>query len=279
MLPNYMVIGAAKCGTTSICDLLGAHPDVFMTHPKEPAFFSHRKDPSKNWNWYKSLFAGVTKEIAIGEGSTAYTHPDVIYKAAEGIAAAIPQCRLIYMVRHPLKRLESDWRMRRRERWTPASINVAVREQANLVRHGLYWRNLSTYRQFFPDEQILILFLEDFSRSPEAALRRCCSHLGVRTDVDFMDPQRPRNRAEDKRADGAIAARLRRWGGFEEMKRHVPRWLVNAGKATLTRERTFAAQWDPEVYGRVVHELAEDAETFLAHCGKPPDFWKFDATP
>ena len=78
MLPNFIVIGAAKCGTTSLCDLLGAHPDVFMSTPKEPRYFSHSNEGHRTLDWYESLFGEVTDQSAIGEGSITYTHPDLI---------------------------------------------------------------------------------------------------------------------------------------------------------------------------------------------------------
>ena len=129
MLPNFIVIGAAKCGTTSICDLLSSHPDVFMSNPKEPCFFSHMNEDFRTRDWYESLFDAVSGESAVGEGSTAYTHPDVIDATSRQILEAIPDCRLIYMVRHPIRRLESDWRMRRHEGWTSESISEAVMQQ------------------------------------------------------------------------------------------------------------------------------------------------------
>ena len=202
LLPNFIVIGAAKCGTTSVCDLLGAHPQVYMSDPKEPCYFSHMDDEVRTRAWYESLFADVHDERAVGEGSTAYTHPDVIETTAARIRADIPDCRLIYMVRHPVRRLESDWRMRLHEGWTPDSISEAVQQQPTLVSHGLYWQNLSVYRALFSDEQILVVFLEDFMRNPDAELARCFAHIGVDPDV----PERVigERRRMELRVDGRL---------------------------------------------------------------------------
>jgi len=72
-LPNYLVIGAQKSATSSVCDLLAGHPEVFMTDPKEPYFFSHDEVWSKGLGWYESLFEGADGCPAVGEGSTTYT--------------------------------------------------------------------------------------------------------------------------------------------------------------------------------------------------------------
>lgn len=277
LLPTFIVIGAAKCGTSSVCDLLGRHPDVFMSEPKEPAFFSELKDPAKTLSWYESLFAGVTTETAVGEGSTLYTHPDLIHATAAKIADAIPKCRLIYTVRDPIRRLESGWRMRRHESSTSLSINEAVFQHVNLVRHGLYWKNLSVYREFFADELILIVFLEDFQRDPVGELRRCFSHINVDPSVAINDAGRARNRSADMRSDGPIAARMRRWRKFDHLKRAVPQWTIDMAKSVLTRHEDYTVTWNPDVRAQVIAELAEDSARFLAHFGKSPDFWRMTA--
>ncbi len=65
--PNFFVIGAAKAGTTSLCELLGAHPDVFMCDPKEPGFFSLPTKYKLGYDWYASLFA---RERPLGDAMT-----------------------------------------------------------------------------------------------------------------------------------------------------------------------------------------------------------------
>lgn len=155
-LPNFIVIGAAKCGTSSVCRLLGSHPDVFMSDPKEPAYFSRRNGFEELRGWYTGLFRGAEGKHAFGEGSTRYTHPEFMELSASRISREIPDCRLIYMIRHPIHRLESDWKMRHQEGWTPDSINQAIAKQPILVKHGMYWTNLNVYRKYFRDEQILV---------------------------------------------------------------------------------------------------------------------------
>jgi hypothetical protein len=279
MLPNFIVIGAAKCGTTSVCDILGRHRDVFMCDPKEPCFFSHMNQEFRTRPWYESLFAGAVGKHAIGEGSTAYTHPDVIRTTAERIRDTLPGCRLIYMVRHPIKRLESDWRMRRHEQWTPPAISDAVAEQPNLVRHGFYWQNLSVYREFFADEQILVVFFEDFVANPHSELERCLLHIGVEPTVPTDDPGRARNRSADFRADGRLAARLRRSPYFRRVVDALPTRFVQAAKLLLTRQEEFHIDWRPDTLSAISEQLAADASRFLAHCGKPDDYWTFETRP
>jgi hypothetical protein len=273
MIPNYLVIGAPKCGTTSLCDLLGQHPDVFMSEPKEIHFFG-RTDPRKTLAWYEAHFDAAGSARAVGEGSTSYTHPDIINGCAAAIAERIPQCRLIYMVRNPLTRLESDWRMRALEGWAQgASINEAVTLQPTLVTQGKYWENINVYRRLFSDEQILIVFLEDFARDPGAELDRCFAHIGVPSWHGYRDAEQPRNAATGLR-DGSIA-RFLRTSGLDTFKRALPGWLLEAGKSLLLERHQHVLTWDAGVREGVVGAFQDDARQLLEFCGKDPGYWTY----
>ncbi len=86
-LPDFLIIGAAKTGTTSVCNYLRRHPDLFFPEDSEPQFFSHDENCTKGLDWYASLFDGVTDRQRCGEKSTAYTRwpecPDVPRRIAE----------------------------------------------------------------------------------------------------------------------------------------------------------------------------------------------------
>ena len=278
MLPTFIVIGAAKCGTTSLCDLLGRHPDVFISTPKEPHFFSRQKDTPETRFKYESLFSGVTTESAIGEGSTSYAHPYFIGLAARGIHSSIPSCRLIYMVRHPLRRLESDWKMKRHERRTPASINLAVSEDRRLKLHGMYWKNLQVYRAMFSDEQLLIVFLEDFSKDPERELARCFEHIGVDSQYRPENASSPRNTAQNRRQDGRAARLLRLLPFFDQLKESIPPSWVTAAKELLTRKKEYDVVWDEEVLRALENQYVRDSQRLLSFCDKPLNYWDLGRT-
>jgi Sulfotransferase domain len=274
MLPTYLVIGAPKCGTSSLCYYLGKHPDVFMAEEKEIHYFG-RKDPEKTPAWYESFFEQATGATAIGEGSTSYTKPQLVNDAARQIAALLPDCRLIYMVRNPLKRLESDWKMASAEGWAVGTSINDVDRMPWLLDQGFYWRNISPYRERFPDDQILIVFLEDFSRNPDAELARCFAHIGV-VNVQIDGSGEPLNTAAGHVTYHPLGRALRALPRFENVKNIAPRWMVNAGKALLTKPQRFEVQWEPAVRDRVVATFVEESKPFLEWCGKPPDFWTYD---
>lgn len=272
--PTFIVIGAAKCGTTSVCDLLGAHPDIFMSDPKEPHYFSRLTKYPQREEWYASLFPDGDDFEAIGEGSTSYTHPHRIDFVVPRIRRVLPDCRLIYMVRHPIRRLESDWKMRRREDRASSSISDAADRQASLITLGLYWKQLQRYREAFPDEQIAVVFLEDFAEDPLPELSSLYRHIGVDPTFDPDDPNSRRNASSDYRDPGVVARAIRRLPGYRIVRDLAPEGAVSAAKAVLTDEFDPSPEWDPAGLEAARSYFREDARQLLEHCGKPADFWQ-----
>jgi hypothetical protein len=275
MLPSFIVIGAAKCGTTSVCNLLGRHPDVFVSDPKEPHYFSRILSYRTGRKRYERLFEGAEggAYLAVGEGSTSYTHPSRGDFAAARIRETLPDARLIYMVRHPIRRLESDWLMRRREARTPDRIGAAVERQASLVTFGMYWKQLSVYRRHFPDDQIATVFLEDLAQAPERVIGELCRHIGVDPDRMPTPGDARSNRAEQYRKDGLVASALRRVPGAAKLRDAMPESVRRLGKDLLTEEYGETVEWRPGEVEAVLDLLRPDARRLLEHCGKPSDFW------
>lgn len=276
MLPTFIVIGGRKCGSTSLCDLLGQHPNVFMTRPKEPHYFSRTASFEPARGEYEALYGDANGHTARGEGSTTYTHPQRIDFAAPRIRKLIPDCRLVYIVRHPIRRLESDWKMRRREGRSSSDINRAVESDKTLRPYGLYWQHLSTYRELFSDEQILVVFLEDLSRDPTGVLARVLAHIGVDPTFAPEDVHRPRNAACDDRRDTVISANLDRLPGYDRVRRAAPRRIVRMARAMLTRAYNDAAVWNPAVLRDVAETYSDDSRRLLEHCGKSKDYWRLE---
>ena len=142
-LPNFLVIGAAKSGTTSFFTYLGQHPDIFISPVKDPNFFAFSGESPLDYHisdipWvlgsvrkienYKALFSRATFHSAIGEASGTYLfHP----RAAERIYRFIPDAKLIAILRNPVDRAYSAWLMhqRRGKEKRPFQEILAMNEQ------------------------------------------------------------------------------------------------------------------------------------------------------
>jgi len=177
--PNFFIIGAPKAGSTTLWHELRKHPDVFMPEEKEPRFFL--KDRSNvERRAYLALFEEGKESEAIGEATPGYSKVLPRPDTPRRIAAQVPNARLIYIVRHPLRRMESSWRQNvYRGRLPHDTFNDAIRRYRPLVESSLYFECIKAYRQHFPDEQMLVVFLEDLAQQPNRVLNDCFEFLGV----------------------------------------------------------------------------------------------------
>lgn len=159
MKQNFLLIGAMKCASTRMFDLLGRHPQVFVSSPKEPEFLCKDEVFARGWSWFESMFADADGKIAIGEGSTSYTKQMLFPRTAERIAAHLPDAKLLYIVRHPLDRILSHWLHLFADVRAMPPLAVALETWPDIVDTSLYWRQINAYRRYYPDDQIMVLFL------------------------------------------------------------------------------------------------------------------------
>ena len=155
MLPTFLIIGAAKAGTTSLHHYLQLHPDICMSNVKELNFFIEEVCWHKGVDWYASRFDGSPVR---GEGSPSYANFPVYDGVPQRAASVVPDAKLIYCVRDPVDRVVSHFRMER-ARAGDASLSlpdVALRHPRNpYIRQSKYWLQLSQWLDFYPAERVL----------------------------------------------------------------------------------------------------------------------------
>ncbi|MEQ8753038.1 MAG: sulfotransferase domain-containing protein [Coleofasciculus sp. G1-WW12-02] len=188
-LPNFLVIGAAKAGTTTVYQYLKQHPQIYMSPRKEPHFFSKNgtKDyPIPTLEDYQALFQGASDEIAIGEASTSYlTHP----QAAERIQYHIPNAKLIAILRDPANRTYSLYIMllmlgvRKLSSYTHQEIiddfHYIVKKRSGLIRGGFYYSHLQRYYSLFPAKQIKLGLFQNLKDNPDELMEDIFNFLGI----------------------------------------------------------------------------------------------------
>lgn len=261
--------------------MLKAHPQVFLCEPKEPQFFSRPDCFSRGLTWYKSLFAGAGNAIAVGEASANYANSLFAETASRRIFEFLPKARLIYCVRHPLRRLESAWIHVRSRKYTPqdlacgiepvpADIARALRCSTvgkDILETSLYWRQLNRFRRFFPDERIHICFFEDFCREPQAVLRGCLDFLGLDSEASRLSPALHLNASSGKHEPTLLYEWLQGLPVLSGLARFVP----DSHKSKPAEKPA----WSKATYEWVCCLLQEDAKLLLRHCGRSEPFWDF----
>lgn len=278
-LPNFLVIGAMKGGTTSLYHYLRAHPQVFMPDLKEVDFFTTELNWDKGWKWYGRQFAGAPPgTVAIGEASTSYTKFPRYEGAAERIARFLPDARLVYVLRHPIDRMRSHYQhsfMLGDER---APLNEALLNEPTYLDTSRYAMQLDRYLESFEREQVLILKSEDLRDDRSATVRKVLSFLGADPNLDIPTLNEEYYKTEERPAYPPLVSLVRR-----TLKKTFPksvglwrgRFVPAAVKERLGRKGGSSSDVaiDPDVHDRLVDELRDDLVSLRAIAGPEFDAW------
>src|SRR3954464_6907019 len=165
-LPNLIIIGGLKCGTTSIHHYLGLHPEIQMSKPKELNFFVDELNWDLGLDWYASRFDHRFK--VRGESSPHYTNLPRFGGVAERIREHCPDARLIYMVRDPIKRVLSHWVHAKGAGYeTGEKKSIHPQPDTSYVHRSMYWMQLQPYIESFDREQIIVITQEELQGERE----------------------------------------------------------------------------------------------------------------
>jgi hypothetical protein len=179
-LPNFIVIGAMKSGTTSLFNYLRAHPQVYMSPSKEVDFFAGQDNWARGLDWYRRQFDGAGSDaIAVGEASTSYSKYPEYQGVPERIFATLPDVRLIYLVRDPVERIRSHYQHRSLAGTERRPLEDAVLDDPRYVDCSRYALQIERYMRVFPRERLLIASCEDLRFRRAATVRRIYAFLDV----------------------------------------------------------------------------------------------------
>jgi len=179
-LPEFLIIGAARSGTTTLYTYLRMHPDVYMPKVKEPEYFSKDEIFNRGEKWYRSLFKKAKRQQICGEASTSYTHWPHYPYAASRIASLLPKVKLIYIMRHPVERAYSHYKRNIYSCEHDRSFEQALKKNRIYVDSGMYMKQIKQYLRFFPRKNFLFLIHTDLVQKPRLTLNRISQFLGIR---------------------------------------------------------------------------------------------------
>jgi len=186
-LPNFIVIGAMKAGTTSLFQYLKLHPEISMSKIKETNFFvdSHF---SKGIEWYKNQFPNDNK--VKGEACTNYTKYPVNKGVPERIYQTVPDVKLIYILRDPIERLLSQVHhsiLKGNEDEEDYQLKL-YNPGCHYINCSRYYMQLEQYFPYFSKDQMLILTAEELKNDTPGTLQKIFSFLEL-TQTDFYSPE------------------------------------------------------------------------------------------
>ena len=225
-LPNLIVIGAMKCGTTSLHFQLRRHPEIEMTLEKELNFFIEQKNWPRGVAWYASRFRGGT--AIRGESSPNYASASHYPGVARRMASIVPDARLVYLVRDPIDRLISHW-IHEIGEGESRPLEEVARAETRFLDRSLYWRQISAFLEHYPKSRIHVIDMTDLRDRREETLRGLLAFLDVDPGVPLPDLRM--HRTEDKRRKTALGWWIKRSSlgrGIDRMPQWI-RWPVNNG--------------------------------------------------
>ncbi len=188
-LPNFIICGTQKGGTTSLHWYLKDHPEIFMADTKEVHFFDRNYE--KGMKWYKDFFKKASSYKLIGEATPSYMY---LEEVAGRIHKQLPKAKLIFVLRDPINRAYSAyWHMRRNGGEKISFEKALEKEEKRLAQdaqvktsaiaykaRGRYAEQLKRYLALFPRKQILILTTKELEEEPVATLNKIGTFLGVK---------------------------------------------------------------------------------------------------
>jgi hypothetical protein len=273
LLPNLIGLGAQRAGTTWLHDQLAAHPQVYVpARRKEIHFFDRYFD--RGLNWYSNFFPDEAAGCKwVGEITPAYLyHPG----SPARIAATLPDCRFLVILRQPAKRAYSQYGLLVRSANECRPFRQYLSEEPDGFARGLYARQLTRYFAVFSRTRFLILIFEELMADMPAALGTIASFLGIdaREFIPGTNGRGKVNRSYQPRF-GRVYASAHRLG--EWLRRHELDPVVNFAKAAglpkLFGNRGGLPELDSGTLLRMTEKYRPDIQKLERMLGRDLSIW------
>ncbi len=274
-LPNFLIIGAMKAGTTSLAAWLREHPEVFIPSEKELHFFDNPHRYEAGEEWYRAQFAAGAGKPAIGEATPGYmAHPDV----PDRMAKLLPDVRMIAILRHPAERIYSQFlHLRAIGREKRPLAQVVDEELAGTappfgfyLARGRYLEQIRKLHGLFPPSALMVMLFEDLASDASGVYGDACRFLGV------DDGYRPDNLGKTYNPRMRVrSVRLREAVLKARLKRRIPRswaWRINA--MNVRPDRSTYEPMDPELRRRLVQAYADQIAGLEQLLGRDLSSWR-----
>ena len=259
MMPDFVIIGAMKCATSTLHDQLSSVSGISMSEPKEPNFFSDEQNWERGIGWYESLFELMPRSDLKGESSTHYTKRPTYPRCVDRMHEHLKHAKLIYVMRHPIERIVSqyihEWSQRVIEK--DCSIDTAIERYPMLVDYSRYSMQLLPFIERWGREAVLPVFFERLMRDPQPEFERIGRFLGIESPM-VWDQESARNVSSERQRRSPLLDSILRNPAIQVLRRSIlpenmrarlrSRWTMKE-RPELSPEatETLRAQLDPDL--------------------------------
>lgn len=292
--PNFLIIGAPKCGTTSLASILDQHPGCCMSRPKEVSFFQDKignksnLNYGKGWDWYAKAFTHYNGEKVIGEATPSYANRVQSPKTAKRIFDFNPNMKIIYMVRNPLDRQISEWKMEyfwflsktypnmEDTYWASKGFGYWMEKQFETENWSIskYNYQIEVYKKYFKD--ILITFLEDWKIDQSREVTKIFDFLELEDNTELVKSN-VNNSSEERNVESAFKKRIKSISFLNAVAAAIPTKFKKRIKSTLGVDGvTYPShKMDVAIKRKFVDFVKDDAQLLLKAHGKPENYWEY----
>lgn len=281
-----------KSGSTSLSKLLDTDPNIFITKHKEPGFFSRDERYREGTNAYLKHFETSEPHQLTGEASTCYSRKAEFPLAAERLHEHNPECKLVYIMRDPVRRAYSDYSHRMANRIVTdesvMSYTDALSSIPQILDASNYFLQIENYLRFFSANQLHCIIFEELVNNPEEELTRLYNFFGLNkpSEISELSHHNEKGTKLANRESKAVIKQLSKYVPnifkkiiSEEKKealRHRARTFLIAQKLSSSKdnlERIIDARSE-QVDNMVFDELEASIENLEAFLDRGLDIWK-----
>jgi hypothetical protein len=253
--PRVILMGAQKAGTTQLASYLEQHPEIILSSPKEPDFYTRHWE--QGLDWYKTRFTVLSKILI--DASTSYScapldkhfAADINAKSAyrdipQRIKSVSADAKFIYIMRDPVKRAHSAYLHQVRAGLEPQPFEQAVKRNTYYLRTGHYAGQIELYLQHFDIDRFKFLFFEDFISKPHTLVAECFKFMGLDDAITLNDHVSRNQSFVYKGKWDKLNILLRKKGGVNKLvktiKPLIPRTFLHKAAEVMTEKPTEMTQ-------------------------------------
>lgn len=196
-LPNFLISGMPRCGTTVAHDVLGSHPDIFLSpgHSKrsnrEIWFYNNTAYEKKGYEWYQKFFEGASGEKYVGEKTPLYMRETCLERIRRDLG---PDVKFLMCVRNPAFRAHSHWvhanMHKYGEKYTKFSFGRCIRDRDlnySFIERSSYGKAVKAFLKFYDKDNLYVLVNEEVRANPRKEYAKLFNWLGVDDKWDGYD--------------------------------------------------------------------------------------------
>ena len=273
-----LIIGAMKCGTTSLFDYLSQHPEISPCKQKEPHFFSKSRNFEKGFTYYRNLWNWNPNNhkfaLEATPGYTKVTHEDTAH-AAENIKQTQVKYHLrfkfIYLMRDPWERIESQCIHNALES-DISEIQISKVDQ-KIIDASKYALQIKEFYDRFPAEDILLLNFNDLKTDPQTLLREVCLFLDIDPSFDFSGTRTVHNSRNRKVVQIPAWKKIRKIALMRYLNNIVTYEQKDFFKSIFGKKKDLHCNISHELKEKIIDELKEDVMNLQNNYGFNIEHW------